>query len=165
MGRGSDVYKLVFVLHLMAVIVGFGGIFWNQLYQSRAAARSGGGGVAVSDANYDTSVRGAEWAIYAVPLLGIFLVLLSGDDITFAQPWISISFVLYVAILGLLHGAYWPSIRRQRELLAGSQGGTASQAGELDRLEGRAALVMGVINALVLVSVAIMVWKPGGPDV
>ncbi len=165
MGRGSDVYKLVFVLHLMAVIVGFGGIFWNQLYQSRAVARRGGGGVAVSDANYDTSLKGAEWAIYAVPLLGIVLVLLSDDDITFAQPWISISFLLYVVILGLLHGAYWPSIRRQRELLGGSGGGRSSQAGELDRLERRAALVMGVINALVLVSVAVMVWKPGGPDV
>ncbi len=41
MGIDSTAYKIVFVLHLMTAIAGFGGVLWNGVYGAQAKQRQG----------------------------------------------------------------------------------------------------------------------------
>jgi uncharacterized membrane protein len=175
MGPDSGAYKVVLVLHLVTVIVGFGGLAVTGFFGAVAAARRGREGAAVGEA-VDKGYKFAEWPIYAVPILGIVLVLMSEDVFTFGQLWISLSFVLYIVAIGLLHGVHLPTVRRINALLgelagggteaAGGPeagGGAPPQAAELDKLGAKAGAVGGVLNLIGVVVVFLMVFKPGFP--
>lgn len=169
-------YKVVLVLHLMAAIVGFGGMAVNGFYGAMAAARRNRDGAAIGEA-VDKGYKFAEWPVYAVPVLGILLVLMSEDDFQFSQVWISLSFLLYIVSIGLLHGVQLPTVRRinalLKELSAGTGGtgggggeaggGAPTQVAELDKLGSKAGMVGGVMNLITVVIVFLMVFKPGFP--
>ena len=57
MGVGTTAYKIVFLLHILAVVVGFGGPMINGLYAGRARKRQGPAGVAIVEANYAVTKR------------------------------------------------------------------------------------------------------------
>lgn len=168
MGYDGDLYRIVLVLHIMAAIVGFGGIAFSGAVGAHAAARRDASGAAVGSANYKLLTGFAEWPVYAVPVLGIVLILMSDDVFKFSQTWISATFVVYVAFLGVLHGAHLPTVRRMNELLAslaaGSTapgGGPPPEATELDGLGRKAAVTGGCMNLLLVLAVVLMVFKPG----
>jgi len=75
----------------------------------------------------------SEWLIYAVPVTGLLLVLVSEDRWQFSQAWISLSFLLYIAAVGVMHAGrkMMPSVRS------------------------------AVLNLLVVAVVVLMVTKPG----
>ena len=174
MGSDSGVYRVVLVLHLLAAIVGFGGMAVNGFYGAMAAARRGRDGAAIGDA-VDKGYKFAEWPVYAVPVLGIVLVLMSEDGVfEFSQAWISLSFLLYIAAIGLLHGVQLPTVRRINALLKelaagiggggdGGGGGAPAQVAELDKLGAKAGVVGGIMNLITVVIVFLMVFKPGFP--
>ena len=170
MGSDSGAYRVVLVLHLLAAIVGFGGMAVNGFYGAMAAARRGRDGAAVGEA-VDKGYKFVEWPVYAVPVLGIVLVLMSEDVFQFSQLWISLSFLLYIVAIGLLHGLHLPIVRRinalLKELAAGTGaeagGGAPTQVAELDKLGAKAGMVGGVMNLITVVIVFLMVFKPGFP--
>jgi uncharacterized membrane protein len=159
----SGVYKLVLVLHLLAVIVGFGPAIMSIFWGLKARERRGPEGAAIAQATFEVVGTYAEWAIYAVVILGIILVTLSGDVFKFSQAWVSLSFLLYIVYLGLYHGMQRPNLRRINELMATAGGvGVAGSAGtELEERGQRAALIGGVLDVLVVIVVFLMVYKPG----
>jgi len=75
-GVGSTAYKIVFMLHILSIIVGFGGVMLNGVYGAEAKKRKGAGGVAIGEANVHVSEI-AEKVIMSVPVWGILLVLMS----------------------------------------------------------------------------------------
>ena len=105
----------------------------------------------------------AEWFIYAVPLLGIVLVLMSEDVFAFSQAWVSASFVLYIVAIGLFHGLHLPTVRRINAILKETAGGSQASATELDQLGKKAGMVGGLLNLVTVVIVVLMVFKPGFP--
>ena len=145
----GEIYRLVLLLHIAAVIVGFGGIALNGVYGSQARQRGGSEGAAIGEANR-AATRGASSLIYLVPLFGIALVLLSDGTWGFDQPWISLSFVLYLVAAGLLGAVVVPSQRR-----------IGSGDGDLERLHGKVAQATAAINLLAVALLALMIWKPG----
>lgn len=166
----DDTYNLFLVLHLLSVIIGFGTVFLAGIYGAKANARKGREGLAIAEAAYDVNANVAEWFIYAVPITGIILILVSDDTWKFSQLWISLSFVVYIVALGIVHGAHLPNIRRMNALMTelatsapGNPSGTGPppQAAELERRGQRAAFLGGILNLLVVVAVVLMVWKPG----
>ncbi len=170
MGTNSGIYKLVFVLHLLAVIIGFGSVVLGGVYGAKAKARGGREGVAVGEVAYEVGRQWAEWFIYAVPIFGILLVLLSDDEIKFSEPWISWSFLLYFVAIGITHALHLPNIRRINQLAAelasgapsgGGSGGPPPQVAEIEARGKRAAAVGAVLNLIVVVIVFLMVWQPG----
>ncbi len=114
-------YEVLLVLHLVTVIAGFGSVALDGAYRG-VAVRSGGDGPSLS-----------EWLIYAVPITGILVVLVSEDRWQFSQAWISLSFLLYVAAVGAMHAL------RRRNPAAGT----------------------AAVNLLVLAVIVLMVTKPG----
>lgn len=163
MGNG---YKVVLVLHILAVMVGFGGIFLNTAYGLQARARQGREGMAISEALYNVSRKWTEYFIYAVPILGIALVMMSDDTIKFSDLWVSASLGIYVVALAVLHALQFPNIKKMNLLmaeLAGSGGrasGSTDLVAELERRGKRSAFVGGVFNVLVVAAVCLMVFKP-----
>ena len=132
-GPDSGVYQLLLVLHLVTVIGGFGSILLDGLYGARGAdagTRSEGPSGPLSG-QQGPSV--SEWLIYAVPVTGLLLVLVSEDRWQFSQAWISLSFLLYIAAVGVMHAGrrMKPSVRS------------------------------AVLNLLVVAVVVLMVIKPG----
>jgi len=164
----SGAYKFVKLLHILTAIVGFGAVFLNGIYASRAKKGLGTpGGAAVAEANSWVTWKVAEYVIYAVFVLGLALVGMSGKIWKFSQGWIGASMGLYIVGLALVHAVLRPADKRmlaiQAQLVDGGSGADAQAlAAEYDNLYRRAAVVGGVLNVLLVVIVVLMVFKPGG---
>jgi len=140
----GGVYQLLLVLHLITVIGGFGGVVLDGLYGKPEAAGGGQGpnGPLSGRQGPCGPLSGrqgpgppgvSEWLIYAVPVTGLLVVLVSEDRWQFSQAWVSLSFLLYLAAVGVMH------VGRR---LPGPVGGA-------------------VLNLLVVAVVVLMVTKPG----
>ncbi|MBW3555460.1 MAG: DUF2269 domain-containing protein [Actinobacteria bacterium] len=158
MGVNSTLYNLVFVLHLVAVVVGFGSMFMNGAYGAQARRRRGPGGQAIGEATLAVT-KMAQYAVYSVPVFGILLIVLSDGVWEFSHMWISLSFLLYFVAVGLVHGLVFPAAKRMNDLV-GASGGTGEVA-QMEALEKRVALGGMIVNLLVVVTIALMVFKPG----
>ena len=170
MGTGSDIYRFFFLLHIVAVVLGFGPLLLNGIYGRLAKARGGSEGLAISQANEQVS-KVAEKFVFAVPLFGIALVLLSDDAWAFDQAWVSLSFLLYIIALAIALAVLVPSHRRINELSAelvgmgpapeGAARQRPPQLAQLEQLGKRQAMFGGITGLLFLIIVALMIWKPG----
>src|SRR5262249_41109541 len=136
-------------------------------YAARARRRGGREGLVVAEVALDVFEHIATWFIYAVPVLGIILILMSDDVFKFSQSWVGTSLLLYIVAIGLLHGAHLPHVRRINALVADvnaagpAPGGRPPQASQLEAMVKRAAMFDGIINLLWLAVVFLMVFKPG----
>ena len=168
-GLNSGIYKFVLVLHILSVIIGFGSVFLADVFAMKARARGPRDSLTVNEVLTDVAEHWSSWFIYAVPLLGIGLILLSDDVWKFSQTWISMSFLLYIVALGLSHGLHFPNLRRMNaigaELAAGGSspagGGPPPQVAEMEARGKRAAAVGGILNLIMIAILFLMIWKPG----
>lgn len=166
---GDTSYRVVLLLHILTAIIGFGAVFLNTLYGRAAERRKGAEGLAIAETNYDVS-QTAGYFIYAVPVFGILLLLMSDDLYKFSQAWISASFLLYIIGLGLSHGLLRPNVKKMhalmRELVAGAPaaGAAGGRPPQVDEIEQRARTVgatSAALNLLLVVILYLMIWKPG----
>jgi len=166
----SGAYKLVLVLHLLSVIVGLGTVFLNAIYGAQAKSRRGAEGLAIAQANLKVTEI-AQYVIYTIPIFGIALVFMSKTDgieiFKFSQTWVWLSLVLYIVAIGLSHAILLPAVKRMQVLMgeviaAGPPTeGPPPQAAEMEQLGKRIPPVGATLNLLVIVIVALMVFKPG----
>jgi uncharacterized membrane protein len=167
-GLNSGIYKFLLVLHLIAVVVGFGSVMLNGVYAARAKREGGREGVAIAEANTFVSDKVAELFIYAVPILGILLIVTSDEVWKFDQKWISFSFLLYIIGIALSHAVLRPTVKKLNALTAQlaaagpmpSAGGPPPEVAEVEALGKRAGAVGAVLNVIIVVVIAPMVWKP-----
>lgn len=189
MGVDSGAYDTVMVLHILCVIVGFGGVMLNGIYGAESKRRRGAEGLAVFEATEKVG-RVAEMFIYLVPVFGIALIFMSHNVWTFSQAWVSAALAIYVVALTVVLAFHLPNLRRMGVLMAelvamgpppavsggavpeedtparaaGDRAGPPPQAVELEARGTRAAIYGGVVNLAVVMVVILMVWKPGaGP--
>ena len=112
MGVDGDLYQFVKVLHILASIIGFGGMAVAAAYGIEARDRPGRDGLAVAEATLKVTGKVPTAAVYAVPVLGILLILLSDDTWKFSQVWITLSFLLYFVLIALAVTVQVPTIRK-----------------------------------------------------
>ena len=170
--QNDALYQIVYFLHIVAAIAGFGPTFVYPLFGSIAKRRQGSEGEAISSATLEVG-KMSEYAIYAVPGFGIILVLLSDDFYEFSQSWISIAFVLYILGLVVSLGFHLPNLKAmnglQKELLAGPPPGAGASSGpppqvaELEARGKRAGMFGGILHLLLALILLDMVFKPGAP--
>jgi uncharacterized membrane protein len=166
----DGVYDLFLLLHIMCAIVGFGAVYLNALYGQEVRKRPGPEGLAVFEANLRIS-KIAEYFIYAVFVFGLVLLAIAkvGDThvYKFSQTWVWLSIVLYVVGLGISHGVLMPSVKKMgnlmREMIAAGPpvGGPPPQAGQMAELGKKVGAAGATLNVLLVVIVALMIWKPG----
>ena len=137
----DDAYNLFLLLHIVAAVVAFGPAVRHAVEGGRSAAGDG----AASDVQYTRlfSLGG----LAAVFVTGIIMILLSDEVIEFSDAWISLSFLVWIAIGGVLSALV---LKGQRMVAAGDG-------------EGRRKVVLGsqITTLLVVVAVYLMVYKPG----
>jgi uncharacterized membrane protein len=158
MGVDTNLYNLVLVLHILAVIIGFGGMFIAGFYGNEARNRPGREGLAVAETTLKVTSLAPTMAVYTVPILGILLVLLSDDTWKFSEAWVSLSFLLYIVLLVLAITQQVPAIRKMIALRSGAEG---AQPLEMQALGRKAATYGGIVNLLWVVILFLMVFKPG----
>lgn len=165
MGVDSGIYKLLLVLHILAAIVGFGGVMLNGIHGAQAKKRRGAEGLAITDSSI-VAGEVAQKFIYLVFVLGVALVLTSDDTWKFGQLWVGLSMGLYVIAVGVSHGVLMPNIHRMRALMAElvdaapAPGGPPPQVAELEQRGKTVAAVSAVLNLVVVAILFLMVWKP-----
>ncbi len=187
MGVDSGAYDTVLVLHVMCVIIGFGGVFLNGIYGAESKRHAGREGLAVFEATERVG-KIAEGFILAVPVFGIALILMSHSQWRFSQTWVIAALAVYGAALTLSFGVHLPNLRRMgglmKELVAMTEGppvvaggsvpaddpaatraiaasGPPPQVQQLERCGRRAGVCGAALNLAIVAAVILMVWKPG----
>jgi hypothetical protein len=167
-GTTSGIYRFFLVVHILSVVVGIGAVMLNGVYAAQSQKRPGPGGRAVSEANFFVSDI-AEKVIYTIPIWGITLVLLSHKAWKFSMTWIWLALLLYVVAIGISHAVMIPGHKRINELLAEMETappatgavGAPPQAAEAQQIGQRLAAAGMALNLIVVVIIALMVFKPG----
>lgn len=132
-------YKLVFLLHIASVVVAFAPVVVGLLPGDGAAT---------------TTLRAAGRTIYAPALLlaglfGVVLIVLSDEVWEFSDLWITLAFLVWIAMNGVFHALILPQLRGR-----GGRGGGASTAIDLER-------ATQILTVLFVIMLWLMIWKPG----
>jgi len=143
-------YKILLLLHILSAVIGYGGYFLNGLFPRATVRSSPEAATAIAAPALQVSTL-SQFGMYGVFVFGMGLIGASHKQVEFSQAWVSISMVLWVATIGILHGVILPAQR-------------ALKAGEGDRasLAQRISIGGGIMNLAVIVTLVLMVWEPGG---
>lgn len=158
MGVDGDLYNVVLVLHILAAIIGFGGMFIAGFYGNESRSLPGREGLAVAQTTLKVTGQIPTVAVVAVPILGILLILMSEDAIKFSALWITLSFLLYIVLMGLATGIQVPTIRKMVAMRAGADGASSMQVQAMGK---KVATVGAIVNVLWVLILILMVFKPG----
>lgn len=145
-------------LHILTVIVGFGGVLLNGVYGAKAKGAKPRQGLAILEANW-SATKIAEIAIYLVALTGLVLSFQGGSR--FDELWLPVSLGLYVVALVISLAVIQPTVRKiiavQRRLVDGDR----SAGSEMGKL-GRRIQVSSTINHVFFLAILLlMVFRWG----
>jgi uncharacterized membrane protein len=154
---GSGVYNFVLLLHLIAVVIGFGAVLLNGLYGAQAKKRPGPGGLAIAEANFFVTSKVAEPVIYLVPLFGFALIGLSDSGWKFSQTWVVASLVLYVIGLANARLVLMPTTAKMIDMMRAGP----PDAAKMDAAGKRLAAAGGFAHLIFTAIMILMIWKPG----
>jgi uncharacterized membrane protein len=169
--KGDFGYDLLYLLHILTIVVGFGTTFAYPAYARRARQLPPNEGYAIGHTSLEVSKVLTTYMIWAAGLFGIILVAV-GDAWEFSQTWVSIAFVLF--FFGVLFSwfVHTPNLKRmdalQAALVAGEAtpnpaGGPPAEVEELQQRGKRAGMYGGILHLVFLLLVIDMIWKPGWP--
>ncbi len=157
----ETLYNIVLVLHIIVAVVGFGGMATMSAYNSRAMRTTAGRAATLFETTVDVT-KVAHGAMYAVAPLGIVLVSLSDGGVEFSELWISLSFLVWFAMIGVAHALVLKNLKlvsaRANELDP-----TVDFARDSQALEGLKKMGMGdgIGQLLLVAALVLMVWQPG----
>jgi hypothetical protein len=154
----STGFNIVLVLHLVTVVVGLGTVSLGAVFAAQAR-RNPGPGVRLLVETQVRMTKLAGWFVLAIPVFGFALVGMSDKVFEFSQTWIWLSLVVWVVVMGVLHGMVLASGRKLLAALDGAGPG-APPAG-VAALAQRLAVGTGVLALLTVVGIVLMVWQPG----
>ena len=170
MGMGSFLFKLVYLLHLTTVIVGFGSVVVASFLAARARQLDPQDGRVVNHVAYQMTRALTNGPVVAAGIFGLLLVVLSDEVYSFSQTWISLAFLLYFGVVGVLVFLVSPNARAMDQLgsqlaegsvTASKTGGPPLEVAELAERGKKAAAFTGIVHLLWVLLLLDMVWKPG----
>jgi uncharacterized membrane protein len=152
----DGLYKVMLLLHLVAVVAAFAPMVIHPVM----AARAKDDGPAVQRPLAGYMAKNARMihlpSLVLVGVFGLGMVFSSkvGDSdenlFGFDQAWVSISLLVWIAICGIVSGVLMPA---ERKLAAGE--------GDPEALEKKLAIGGQITTVLFLVMLYLMIWKPG----
>ena len=144
---GDGVYKLLYLGHIVAFLVAFAPAVIHPIVTAQAKAD---GPESLTRLGGHLAANGRRIhlpALIALGALGLGMVLVSDDVWAFDQAWISLAFLAWLAICGVVSGLLLPA---ERQLAGGDLGA-----------ERQVALGGQIVTVLLLVMLYLMIWKPG----
>jgi hypothetical protein len=149
----SAAYDIVLLAHVLSALVGFGAVVVAGAF-AVVLGRSGPDSEAVRR-YYRPGVNWAGRVLFAVPVLGVTLVLMSHGEWSFSDGWITGGLALWVGAALGAEMALWPA---ERQLQSAVMDGTSAEA---VRSRCRAVAAMAAVGFVILVAGSvIMVAKP-----
>jgi uncharacterized membrane protein len=142
---GSTPYKVMLLLHVLLVVVGFAPA-WLSPVLVRLTAN---GDRAAGEALEVSILRYSLGGLAAAGILGFGLAGMSDKVFKMTQTWLSIAIVLWLAQLVMIFFFARPAIK-------------AFTAGDASA-RGRIGMATGITHLLLLVMLYLMIFKPGGP--
>lgn len=157
----AQLYNVVLVLHILLAIVAFGGLAMISAYNSRALRGTAGRATTLLETSVDVS-KVAHGAMYLIAPLGIVLISLSEGAHDFAAVWVSISFVVWFAMIGVAHALGLKHLKAAAARAAEVDPST-NLADDPQALASMKQVGTGdAIGQLLLVAaLALMIWQPG----
>ena len=145
---GDGLYKLFFFGHMASFLVAFAPAVIHPILGAQTQADGDAGAVARLAGHMAGNGRRIHFpALIALGAFGLAMVFTSDDAIGFGDAWVSLAFLLWLAICGIVSGLLLPA---ERKLAAGD----ASAQSVVERA-GQATTL------LLLAMLYLMVWKPG----
>ncbi|MFL6206479.1 MAG: hypothetical protein ACJ739_14145 [Acidimicrobiales bacterium] len=145
---GDSLYKVLFLGHIISLIVAFAPAVINPIMMAKLKAQGDHAtlpkvaGIAASNG------RQIHFpALIALGAFGLAMVLWSDPAFGFDQAWVSLAFLNWIAITGLVSAVMLPGERKMSE-------------GDLS-VEKRVETCGQIITVLTLVMLYLMIWKPG----
>lgn len=142
-------YQLVYLLHIAAVIVAFASAFVHPRLGGLAKRLPGDAASALNQTMVDGSVKIHFPALALAGVLGVAMIPMSDSVYEFSDPWISVAFAIWFAMLAVLFLVQIPAERS----LAREPGDEATHK--------KVAMFGGILHLLLVVMLIVMVWKPG----
>lgn len=147
--RSDDfAYQLVYLLHIATIVVAFAAAMVNPRLGGLAKRSDEATRRTINRFIVDGSMKMHFPALVLIGLLGIVMVLMSEEVYEFSQLWISLAFLLWFAMMGIVLFLLVPAERR-----------LAVADSESD--EKKLAAFGGVMHLLFFLMLIVMVWKPG----
>lgn len=141
-------YNLILLLHIVAVLVAFAPAAINPLLE-RHLARNGGDAAIQSWAGFarDYTKKIALSGLVVLLVTGVLMIVMSDEVWEFSQTWISLSFLVWFAIAGVVSAMI---LKGERLMAAGD-------------MKGRELVAKGgpIATLLLLVMLYLMIFKPG----
>jgi hypothetical protein len=145
---GDSLYKVLFLGHMLSFVVAFAPAVINPIMMAKLKAQGDHealpkvAGIMASNGRYLHFP-----ALVALGGFGLALVLWSDPAFGFDQTWVSLAFLNWIAITGLVSAVMLPGERKMSE-------------GDLS-VEKRVETTGQIITVLTLVMLYLMIWKPG----
>jgi hypothetical protein len=159
-------YQIFVLLHIICAVGGFGALIYRAWVLDLARRRGEAASAGVL-AVYGQISQVGEVLIYGLVIFGFAAIAISGDHSLFKQAWVVSALIVYVVMLGVLHGVVRPAERRYRRAMlqlaqtpAMAPPGRPPQMAEMDRLYRRIGAGMGAFNVLLIGALYLMVFKP-----
>ena len=143
----STGYKIVLLIHVLAVIVGFAPLWLTPVMIRLTAA----GDKAAADGLEVSILRFSLPGIGLAGILGFGLAGMSEKVFKMSQAWLSIAAVLWIVLLAVLFFVARPAIKAFRD------GDVAAR--------GRIMMATGIGHLILVVTLYLMIFKPGFPSV
>lgn len=141
-------YNIILLVHIVAIVVAFAPAAINPLLE-RHFVRNGGDAVLQNWAGFarDYTKKISLGAIVLLLVTGVMMILLSDEVIEFSDLWISLSFVGWFAIAGVVSALI---LKGERLVASGD-------------MKGRELIAKGgpIATLLLLVMLYLMIFKPG----
>jgi uncharacterized membrane protein len=145
---GDGLYKLFFLGHMASFLVAFAPAVIHPILG--AQTKADGDPTALARLSGHMAGNGRRIHLPALVALGAFglaMVFTSDEVIGFDQTWVSLAFLVWIGICGVVTGLVLPA---ERKLAAGdgTAEATVQRAGQL-------------VTLLLLVMLYLMIWRPG----
>jgi uncharacterized membrane protein len=153
-------YRLLLLLHIVAVVVGYGVTFVVPFLAARLRGSEPSARLQVQEAT--TALGGAVVApsLWIAGLIGIILVAVGPWE--FSETWVSIAFVLWIIGASLALFVILPAERKALDLarrVATSRAASDTVA-EYNALKSRTSMLTSINHLIFLLLVIDMIWKP-----
>ena len=144
---GDTPYKIVLLLHILTAVVAFAPAFAHPFLTQQAKALDPSNQQAVMGFLSKNGQRIYAPALIVTGLLGFALSGMSDSFYKLSQGWLMASFLLWIAMNGVLHALIIPG---ERKMAAGDMSA-----------EPKVAAAGAAITVMLLVMLYLMIFKPG----
>ena len=145
---GDSLFKVLFLGHIVSLLVAFAPAVINPILAAKVKSADGEEVLVKVAGHLYTNGRYIHFpALIALGGFGIAMVLTSDPVFGFDDTWVSLAFLLWLAIIGLVLGVITPN---ERKLAAGDR-----------EAEQKVAMGGQITTLLTLVMLYLMIWKPG----